>query len=338
MEKQYLRRKLPDLLIIDGFWNVGKTTIIGNIQKINKLSYIQEPDHLKFNIQKNISEWYKKEHQTRFQIATEKIEKGEKVVMERSSISSMSYLYAINKKFSSQDVLDLRKNSRKIDITLIFLYGSRDFIKKQSIEIKDREIRELIQKNDFYDKYLEFYQKILPRYIKMNINIIKVDKNNNFKTSKNILDLFYKQFPLLEKLKVSCASMVAHCNNKILLLYDHKYKHYVLPQGHQELGEALKKTAVREMIEETGFNNLKVIKKIAKYQYNYPTENKIIYKTIHVYLLEILGLSKVKKSLESHENYSNKFFNFEDAIKNARWLQDKEAIKKSWAYKKSPYF
>ena len=120
------------------------------------------------------------------------------------------------------------------------------------------------------------------------------------------------------------------------MLFDHNYKHYVLPQGHQEKNEKLRQTVLREMEEETGFVDLKVIKKIQKYQYHYPTKRKIIYKSIHVYLVEILSLIKKEKKFEGHENYSNKFFDFKTAIKKARWQQDKEVIEQAYKFLKKP--
>lgn len=341
MGKQYLKRKLPDLILIEGFWNIGKTTLVNCVKKISKLVYIKEPDHLKDNVQKNISEWYEKRHKERIKVAAKNIEEGKKVIMERSLISNISYQYAMSGKILPRYISELKKIGTIDDVGIIFLYGSRNFIIKQSRDIKDTETRNLILKKEFYNRYLEFYQKILPKYIKTNlkiVKIIKVDKINGFKTLKNILNLFYRQFLLLKKEKVVCASIVAYHDNKILLLYDHKYKHYVLPQGHQEPGEKIKETATRETTEETGFNNLKVLKKIKKYQYHYSAEDRIIYKLIHVYLLKILSLSKVKKFFESHEKYSNEFFIFEDAVKKARWPQDRKVIEEAVKYIKSPRF
>lgn len=129
-----------------------------------------------------------------------------------------------------------------------------------------------------------------------------------------------------EKVKEICASMVLIYDDKVLLLYDKGWDHYVLPQGHVEEGETLRQAAVRETKEETGYNDLEVIKKIKQYQYHYPKDDKIIYKRIHVYLVRMLSLSSQDKQFEEHENYINCFFGFDEAAKKARWPQDKEVI------------
>lgn len=169
--------------------------------------------------------------------------------------------------------------------------------------------------------------------------MIKVNDGNIFKEKNLILKQFYNSFSLLGKEKVECASIVPFYKDKILLMYDHKYKHYILPQGHKEQKESLEETATREMREETGFNKLRVIKKIKKYQYHYPDKRKTIYKTIHVFLVEILSIRQEKKKLEKHENYSNRFFTITGAINKARWTQDKKVIASSMQLiKKSPHF
>jgi 8-oxo-dGTP pyrophosphatase MutT (NUDIX family) len=129
-----------------------------------------------------------------------------------------------------------------------------------------------------------------------------------------------------EKVKDTCASVVLVHDNKVLLLYDKNWNHYVLPQGHKEEGETLRQTAIRETKEETGYNDLELIRKIKQYQYHYPKDDKIIYKSIHVYLISILSLSREDRKFEKHENYTNHFFEFNEAIARARWPQDKEVI------------
>ncbi len=333
MEKQYLKRKLSNLIIIEGFWNVGKTQLANYIKNISNFIYIEEPNHLTSAKQKNVSKWYFREHQKRLKIAIKNLNNGKGVVMERSIISNISYQYAITGKISPNSITELKKIGKiKKIFTIVFLYGSRKFIKKQSKKIKDEETRNLILKNDFYGNYLKFYKEILPIYIKTKVGFIKIDNKNNYKPSKKITNLFFREFPLLEKERAICAGIVAFYKDKVLMLYDNKYKHYVLPQGHREKDETLKKTANREMIEETGFYNFKIIKKIKKYQYHYSTSDKRVYKSIHVYLLRIINLSRLKKSLEDHEDYLNIFFAPKDAIKNAKWLQDKVAIETAIKY------
>ena len=338
MKKLFLKRKLPNLIIIEGFWNIGKSVLVKYVENLNRYKHIKEPNHLTESIKKNISNWYIAKHRENLNEALNCLKKDEKIIMERSLISSISYQYATSGIITSRNVADLNKLKLiSKDIGIIFLYGDNSFIYERSKAIKDKETKELISSKYFFKRYVEFYRKKLPLYLD-NVKIIKINKGKSFKEQDKIIKLFYNYFPLLKKEKVVCSSMVAFYKNKVLLLYDHKYKHFVLPQGHKEVNEKLIETAIREMIEETGFKNLNVIKKIRKYQYHYPFKNKIIYKQIHVYLIEIISLLKIKKSLEKYENYSNKLFTFHEAIKRAKWQQDKEVIRDSLSYIKSPHF
>lgn len=326
MEKQFLKRKLSDLIIIEGFWNIGKTSFLNHLAKLNDFEKIEEPNHLKENIKVNISSWYKKQHQKRMKASSSFLKQGKRVVMERSLISNVSYKYACGRKLLKEDFDILREiGLLESNLSVVFFCASEGFVRRQSKKIVDNDTRELLSKNSFYKKYLEFYKKILPRFLK-SVIIIKVDNNGFFEKNDLMLKKFYNFFPLLEKERVECASIVPFYKDKILLLYDYKYNHYVLPQGHREHGENLERTAIREMREETGFNKLRLVRKIKKYQYHYYTKEKIIYKKIHVFLVEILNIKKGKKKLEKHEKYSNKFFSITEAIDRVKWLQDKEGI------------
>lgn len=313
---------------------MGKSSLIDYVEGLSGVVKINEPDHLEHSINDNISEWYKGEHMRRMDLAMQSISNGRKVIMERSLLSNISYQYAVYGRISNEYRDWLKRFSERFgNVSIVFLYGCDDFIIKQSREIKDAETACLITEKNFRRRYIDFYREILPKYVN-GVHLIKIDQHDEFKNKKDILFDFYKTLPFLEKEFVTCSSMVAQYKNKILLLYDKNYKHYVLPQGHQEAGENLHQTAIREMMEETGFNDIQVLKKIKKYQYHYPTRNKIIYKNIHVYLVRILSGSKSKKKFGDHENYSNRFFSPEESVLMARWRQDKDAIRNAIDYLK----
>ena len=125
-----------------------------------------------------------------------------------------------------------------------------------------------------------------------------------------------------------CATSVLFYKDKILLLFDQNYKHYVLPQGHTRKNEHPSETAIREAKEETGFTNLKLIKKLGQYQYHFCKDEKLIYKKIIVYLIEILNQKKVKKMVSQRENFINRFFLPTKAIEKLQWPQDKKQLEK----------
>lgn len=332
MEKLYIKKKLPKLLIVEGFWQIGKTQLIAALAKKFCFRIVDEPNHICSNIDTDISKWYQNKHREKFKKVQSNIQKGKKIIMDRSIISNIAYQYATSGKFPNGYKSDLHRIKKTSDFFVIFLYGDKSFVIKKSKKIKDNTVKNQIKNSLFYDNYLNFYLNILPSLISNRILFINVNNKNKFVGYSAIFKEASKRIIGTLKIKAVCASAVMFYKNKVLLLYDYKWKHYVLPQGHRENKETLKNTALREASEETGFKNLKVVKKLKKYQYYYSENNKMIYKTIHVYLIEILNLLKTKRKLEPHERYSNNFFKANEAIKKARWPQDKKVIALSKNY------
>jgi ADP-ribose pyrophosphatase YjhB (NUDIX family) len=86
--------------------------------------------------------------------------------------------------------------------------------------------------------------------------------------------------------EISCGGVVIY-KNKALLLYKNqngRYMGWVLPKGAIEEGETYKKTALREVKEETDVS-AKIVKYIGKTRYNFRGDQDIIYKTVYWYLM-----------------------------------------------------
>jgi 8-oxo-dGTP pyrophosphatase MutT (NUDIX family) len=330
MEKLFIKKKLPKFIIVEGLWGTGKTNFVDIISKFNAYNIISEPNHLDFKVDKDISSWYYKEHK-KILLDTKNKLANQNILMDRSIVSNAAYKYATEKYFDENTFKNLFKIIDSIDdYMLIFFTADKFFIERRINRIKDEQIKNLILKNDdFYDKYVYFYKKILPKYIHGRIVYLKVNDGNKFIKKQKIISSFLKALPEKDKIKSVCAASLAYYKNKILLLFDHNYNHYVLPQGHKKNNENLPETALREFSEETGYTDLKIIKKIKKYQYHYPKGNHIVYKEIHVFLIEILTKNQISKKLESHEKYSNYFFEINEAIKMAKWKEDRDIIKLS---------
>src|SRR6056297_573724 len=71
------------------------------------------------------------------------------------------------------------------------------------------------------------------------------------------------------------------------LLLHYEAGHWGLPRGHIEKGETLKDTAVREVKEETGINDLKFISGFQeKEQYFFERNGQKIFKTNKIFLAQ----------------------------------------------------
>ena len=129
-----------------------------------------------------------------------------------------------------------------------------------------------------------------------------------------------------KKIHEVCSSTILVRDNKFVLLYDHNKKHYVLPQGHKRKKETLSEAALREAREETGFQNLSIIRKLGRYQYHFDQGRKTIYKIIHVYLIIVINGKQLRNTQNVNENFTTHLFSFKKAIEVVRWKQDKKFI------------
>lgn len=189
MGKLYLKKnlaKLPKIIIVEGFWGMGKTKLIDYLVKKFNYFSIPEPNHVTENIRKDISRWYYKKHLERLSEAIKKIE--QKIVMERSVISSVAFDYAKTNKLPPNYQKNLKKIRKLKDFLVIFLYGNKNFVRKKAFGLKDFSVkRQLLNNPNFYRNYINFYKNILPPLIGNKITFVKVSDGNTFNKFSNII-------------------------------------------------------------------------------------------------------------------------------------------------------
>lgn len=74
---------------------------------------------------------------------------------------------------------------------------------------------------------------------------------------------------------------------EILLMRD-RFGKWTLPKGHQDPGETIEGTALREIEEETGISG-RVIDYIGQIEYKFMSGNEEVRKTVHFFLVEALS-------------------------------------------------
>lgn len=104
---------------------------------------------------------------------------------------------------------------------------------------------------------------------------------------------------------------------KLLLIKD-SYAKWAIPKGHLDSGETSEQAAVRETEEETGLAT-RIAGKLGVNRYKFRSGNKLIDKTVDVYLLEVVGDPTVHpEKLDPHEGL----------VHDARWFTPEAAVKK----------
>lgn len=64
------------------------------------------------------------------------------------------------------------------------------------------------------------------------------------------------------------------------------YNRWTFPKGHQEAGENLVETAIREIKEETGLDGLRYLAPVGRTKFRFRREGALVEKTVHFFLFE----------------------------------------------------
>ncbi|MBI5220770.1 MAG: NUDIX domain-containing protein [Candidatus Liptonbacteria bacterium] len=326
---------MPRIVIVEGLWGIGKSTLISAVRRRLPILFISEPSYLISGIKSDISRWYREEHDKQLRLAKKYAEYGENVILERSILSSVAFHYAQHRVLPAWFTASNIKSLSSPELRIFFLHGDKRSFSKTVPTIWDRSVRRAVFKNpDFYENYLRFFRKVAPCLIASKIICIKAESNDRVFTAarQQIID-FLRDAPKAEKrLKETvfrCASAIAVYRNKFLLIYSRRHRYYSLPQGHRSGNENLNQTALRELREETGFYDAKIIAPIDTYNYRFYLKKTIVRKEITCILVKLNSLKRISKAFERHESYINFFYSPKDAEKKLRWAEDKSVVNRA---------
>ena len=100
-----------------------------------------------------------------------------------------------------------------------------------------------------------------------------------------------------------------------------------MPKGKIEKGEKPEQTAIREIQEETGLSNLKIIKHLGQIKYFYRLKGQPIFKIVYNFLLET-GDEKLNPTWEVQDA---RWFSPSKALQTIAYKNTKEILKKAIA-------
>lgn len=100
-------------------------------------------------------------------------------------------------------------------------------------------------------------------------------------------------------------------NIEILLIQDAKNR-WTIPKGHVEPGEEPRATAEREIREETGLQEMRVLSWLGKVNFRYRRTKTLVLMNMHIYLVQAQG-------------NTNKFHT-EDWMNGIKWFPAQQAI------------
>jgi ADP-ribose pyrophosphatase YjhB (NUDIX family) len=98
---------------------------------------------------------------------------------------------------------------------------------------------------------------------------------------------------------------------EVLLIQDARNR-WTIPKGHVEPNEEPRQTAEREIREETGLKDMKVLNWLGKVNFRYRRNQTLVLMTMHIYLVQGLGDTDTLKP--------------EDWLNDIRWMPANEAV------------
>lgn len=130
---------------------------------------------------------------------------------------------------------------------------------------------------------------------------------------QNVAELF-RSFIAGFKLTKAAGGAVINKKNEVLMIYRHG--RWDLPKGKKKAGERNRQTARREVMEETGLQQLKIVKKLSLTHHFYRRKKRLIVKRTHWYLMK----AKRKQQMIPAEK---------EGIEKVKWVPFEKAISKS---------
>jgi bis(5'-nucleosidyl)-tetraphosphatase len=108
------------------------------------------------------------------------------------------------------------------------------------------------------------------------------------------------------------------------LILNYSYGHWDFPKGNVEIGETEIDTIKREVMEETGIVDIKLIEGFRQQiSYKYRKKSKLVHKTVIYYLAE----TKSNKVVLSFVHFNFAFLKFDDALNKLSFENSKKVLK-----------
>lgn len=131
----------------------------------------------------------------------------------------------------------------------------------------------------------------------------------------------------------SAGGILLNPENKIYLIHELERDEWALPKGTIEQGETPLEAAQREIGEETGYKDFKVISDEAFFINRYVTihhgTGEPLDKTVHLFIFKTALLTQTKTKEMEDEGLEGAWFTFEDALKQITHEEQKKAIERA---------
>ena len=131
-----------------------------------------------------------------------------------------------------------------------------------------------------------------------------------------------------------CAGGVLYdpATKKVALIRFANDNHHALPKGHLNPGETPQQAAVREVAEETGCTNIKIVGELGvlKFEYDHRMHTgERHHKTVHHYLMHLIGPEVDHTLRDADETHQVVWLDFDEAIQKIQYDNARELLVKA---------
>ena len=115
-----------------------------------------------------------------------------------------------------------------------------------------------------------------------------------------------------------------------ILLLQHETGKWMLPKGTIEAGETPEAVALREVAEEAGLHNVRIVADLGeeRYMFYWKTEDTYYDKTVHYYLMEFMGVEEATPQRE--EGFIRcEWVTFSEALDRIKYKETRQVVRRA---------
>ena len=102
-----------------------------------------------------------------------------------------------------------------------------------------------------------------------------------------------------------------------------------LPKGHVEPDETSKQAALREVTEESGYDDIEIIKDLGQQLVAFPLGNKIVQRTEHYYLMRACSYHQIERPDQDKAQFFTVWVSWDEAVENLTFVAEQEWIRRA---------